>query len=84
MYATGRCCLHLVLIQQTALVRNKLAVKQVKIKPHTLSRTLEDDHISLEELSEVGRLLALGHTHLHRLATHGVYNCEIVSGMKML
>jgi len=32
MYATGRCCLHLVLIQQTALVRNKLAAMQVNKK----------------------------------------------------
>ena len=37
-----------------------------------MTRTLENDHVSLEELSEVGGLLALGHAHLHGLAAHGV------------
>ena len=33
---------------------------------------LVDDHVALEQLAEVRRLLALRHAHLHRLATHRV------------
>ena len=33
---------------------------------------LVDDHVALEQLAEVRRLLALRHAHLHRLAAHRV------------